>query len=198
MKWIFTLLVVFSFVFGIATNRIDAVNNAILTQSSTAIELSITLAGSICLWSGIMNIAKKSGLTNIIAGFLYPLIGFLFKGLDKKSIAAQLIAMNITANFLGLANASTPIGISAMNELNNSNPYKEKKIASNHMIVLVVINTASIQLIPTTVATLRIKYGSIYPMDIFFLVIILSIICLSVGVLFVKIFNRIRPVNYYD
>lgn len=198
MKWIFTVLIALSILFGILNGRMNDVSNSAISECINAIDLSITLAGSICLWSGLMRVAQKSGLTKIIAKLLSPVTNLIFKGLDKSSYALELICMNITANLLGLGNAATPLGIAAITELNKDIPSNQKGIASNHMIMLVVMNTASIQLIPTTVATLRIKYGSSTPLDILPAVWITSIISLSVGLVMAAFLNKLIPAQKYS
>ena len=111
-----------------------------------------------------MRVAEKAGLTEKLSRLLAPVLRLLFPGLSPSSSAARAILMNMSANFLGLGNAATPFGLKAMEELQKLNP--EKTTASRHMITFVVLNTASIQLLPTTVATLRLKYGSVNPMQI--------------------------------
>lgn len=198
MKWIFTVLITLSILFGILNGRMNDVSNSAISECINAVDLSITLAGSICLWSGLMRVAQKSGLTKIIAKLLSPITNLVFKGLDKSSYALELICMNITANLLGLGNAATPLGIAAITELNKDIPPNKKGIASNHMIMLVVMNTASIQLIPTTVATLRIKYGSSTPLDILPAVWITSIISLCVGLIMAAFLNKLIPAEKYN
>lgn len=193
MKWIFAGLVFLSVVFGIMNGRIEDVSNSAISECAGAVELAITLAGSVCLWSGLMRVAQKSGLTAKISVLLSPITRLLFKGLDKSSAALELISMNITANLLGLGNAATPIGLAAINELSKETSGIEKGTASNHMIVLVVLNTASIQLIPTTVATLRLKYGSLSPMDILPGVWISSVVALIVGLSMAIVMNKFFP-----
>lgn len=117
-----------------------------------------------CLWGGMMRIAEKGGLTELLSKALSPLMRLLFPKLKPDGPACRAILMNMAANFLGLGNAATPFGLKAMNELEKENPIPGT--ASNSMVVFVVLNTASIQLIPTTVATLRLQYGSAQPMRI--------------------------------
>lgn len=197
MKWIFSGLVVVSVVFGAFNGRMVQVSNAALSQAGEAVQLCITLAGSMCLWSGLMQVAQKSGLTKAVALILSPITGFLFKGMKRSSRAMELICMNITANMLGLGNAATPLGLSAMLELQRDakSAGVATAYANDNMIMLVVINTASIQLIPTTVATLRLKYGSQTPMDILPAVWITSVIAIAVGVAMVKLLNKFFPTN---
>jgi len=193
MKWIFTGLIFLSIVFGAINNNMQEVSNSAILECTKAVELAITLCGSICLWNGLMRVASKAGLTKIIANILSPITNVVFKGLDKGSYALELISMNITANLLGLGNAATPLGISAIQELNKNVPENQKGTASNHMIMLVVMNTASIQLIPTTIATLRLAEGSTSPMDILPAVWISSLVSVSAALLVASILNKIFP-----
>ena len=193
MKWILSILALLSVVFGMLNQRISEVNLAAIQGCAKAVELTITLAGTVCLWNGLMRVAQKSGLTHIIAKLLSPITCFLFKGIAQTSYTMQLISMNITANLLGLGNAATPLGIAAMTQLEKDTPHELKGTATNNMITLVVLNTASIQLIPTTVATLRLKFGSSNPLDIVFAVLISSLVSVFVAQLLTKICNALFP-----
>ncbi|MCH5200821.1 MAG: hypothetical protein J1F60_07650 [Oscillospiraceae bacterium] len=164
MKWIFSGLILLSVVIGFARGDASSVSNAAVSACSEAVALCITLCGMICLWSGIMRVAQSSGLTEIVAKALSPVLRLLFKGISPKGEAMQYIILNITANLLGLGNASTPFGIAAMKALEKEEKSGEK--ATDNMIVFVVLNTASLQLIPTTVAALRLQHGSAAPMEI--------------------------------
>lgn len=195
MKWVFTLLILLSLMFGFGCGRMEAVSSAALSECGRAIELTLTLAGSMCLWSGLMEVAKQSGLTQKIARLLSPLTTRLFKGLSKGSEAMQYITMNITANLLGLGNAATPLGIAAMKAMQKELPPDEDAAASDNMVLFVVLNTASIQLVPTTVAVLRLKYGASNPMDIIPAILIASLLSVTVGLTVAKCLNRLRPVG---
>ena len=128
-----------------------------------------------------MNVADKAGITKALARLFSPLLGFLFKGISKDAPVLKSISMNITANLLGLGNAATPLGIRAMKELSEQNGHSP--VASSHMILFVVLNTASLQLIPTTAATLRLKAGSQNPMEIITCVWLCSVLALAAGLL---------------
>lgn len=195
MKWVITILIILSIAFGALNGKMGDVSNSAIIECTKAVELAITLTGSICLWSGMMRVAQKSGLTKKISKLLSPLTGLIFKGLNKNSYAIELISMNITANLLGLGNAATPLGIAAISELNKEIPENQRGVASNHMVMLVVLNTASIQIIPTTVATLRLKYGSLTPLDILPAVLLSSIISVTIALMLAYILNKFFPVN---
>lgn len=188
MKWIFTVMIAVSVLFGALNNRIGAVSNAAIEGGNTAVTLILTLTGSLCLWSGVMKVAEASGLTEIIAKILSPLTRRLFPGVKKGSETLRAISMNITANLLGLGNAATPLGIAAMRHLAEENG--KSKTASNNMVTFVVLNTASIQLIPTTVSALRLSHGAADPLDILPATLLASVISLGVGLLFAKLLGR--------
>ncbi len=196
MKWIFTVLILLSIVFGAWNGRIQQVSSAALSECGRAVELAIALTGSICLWNGLMRVAEQSGLTKKIASLLSPVTTRLFRGIGKTSYAMQLITMNITANLLGLGNAATPLGLAAIQELEKDTPGDLKGTANDNMILLVVLNTASIQLIPTTVAVLRLKYGSANPMEIIPAVLIASLVSVTVGIGIAKLLNRLFPARH--
>ena len=164
MKWIFSGLILLSVLIGFARGDAASVSNAAVSACGEAVALCITLCGIICLWSGIMRIAQSSGLTEIVARALSPVLRLIFHGISPKGEAMQYIILNITANLLGLGNASTPFGIAAMKALEKEEKSGEK--ATDNMILFVVLNTASLQLIPTTVAALRLQHGSAAPMEI--------------------------------
>lgn len=164
MKYVFGGLIVLSVIIGFIRGDAAAVSDAAISSCADAVTLCLTLCGIICLWSGIMRIAQTSGLTEIIAKILNPLLKKLFKGISSGGKAMQYIVLNITANLLGLGNASTPFGIAAMKSLEEEE--KTSVYASDNMILFVVLNTASLQLIPTTAAALRLKAGSAAPMEI--------------------------------
>lgn len=165
--------------FGGLNGRMQEVTDAVYSGGNQAISVCITLAAVMAVWGGMMKIAEKAGLTSIIGKFLSPFLRVIFPGLDRKGAAARAISMNMAANMLGLGNAATPLGIEAMHRLQDNNPLK--KTASNHMVTFVVLNTASIQIIPTTIAGLRSKYGAASPMDVMPAIWIASIATLIVG-----------------
>lgn len=164
MKWVMAVMMGLSVLFALLTGKMDAVSNAFLSESAGAVELALSLIGVICLWSGLMRVAQSAGLTERLAKLFSPLLGRLFRGLKKGGRAMQYITLNLTANLLGLGNASTPFGLAAMREMEKEENGGES--ASHNMILFTVMNTASLQLIPTTVAALRLKNGSSAPMEI--------------------------------
>ena len=161
-----TGLTVLSLVFAICTGRVNELSAAFLEECGNAVTLAITLTGIIALWSGVMRVAQSSGLTRKIAAAAAPVLSRLFGGLDRNGKAMQYITLNITANILGLGNTSTPFGIAAMKAIEEEEHSSTPEYASDNMILLAVMNTASLQLIPTTAAALRLAHGSADPMEI--------------------------------
>ncbi len=193
MKWVFGGLITFSLLFGIINGDVSAVSNAALTECGNAVTLIITLAGVICLWSGIMQIAQSSGLVNMLAKLFTPVLSRIFKCINPKGKAMGYIVLNLISNLLGLGNASTPFGIAAMRELEKEEGSGIS--ASNNMIIFVVMNTASLQIIPTTVAALRLKNGSDAPMEILPCVWIVSLCAVIVAVTAAKLFGKGKMKN---
>lgn len=185
LNWLWVGIMLASIFAGAATGRLEQVTNALLAGGGDAIKLSLTLGGAMCLWGGLMRIAEKGGLTDLLARMMSPLMRLLFPSLDPRGPACRAMLMNMAANLLGLGNAATPLGIKAMSELEKANP--EPGTASNHMVVFVVLNTASIQLLPTTVATLRLQYGAAAPLDILPAVWMTSFASAAVAVVLAKL-----------
>lgn len=178
---IFILLGVFYSIFKGDTN----LSNTMLTSGSNSIDMIFSMGTLICLWLGIMNIAKKSGLLDKMASKLSPMVVFLFPEIQKGDVAISYISLNIILNMLGLGNAATPFGLKAMSELQRLN--KNSSIASRSMITFLVINTASVTIIPTTIISLRVLNGSNNPNEI----ISSSIITTFLSVLLALIIDRI-------
>ena len=179
------IFIILSVVYAIIFGNIEEVNTGIFNSLSEAVELSLTFLGTICLWSGIMEIAKKTSLINKLNKLLKPFINFLFPDLKNNELAKQEISMNMIANILGLGNAATPLGIKAMKTMQKEN--KVKDTLSNSMMMFIVINTASIQLIPTNVIAIRTSLNSQNPTSIIIPVWIATIIAGVVGITLTKI-----------
>ena len=177
--------------FGLMNGRMSEVTNAALTECGNAVQLCLTLTGAMCMWSGLMKIAEKAQLTEKLSKLMSPVIRLLFGGLDHRSPAAKAITLNFSANLLGLGNAATPLGINAMRELHKLN--RESPVASDNMVLFVVLNTASLQLVPTTTAMLRAQAGSATPLDILPAVLVASAASITAGVAVAKILGRAFP-----
>ncbi|MGN0455073.1 MAG: nucleoside recognition domain-containing protein [Ruminococcus sp.] len=195
LSYIWGGMIAAAVIFSLFTGNAESLSQGTLNSAQDAISLLITMAGILCLWSGIMEIAERCGFTNLISKILSPVLSKLFKGLSVKSKAYKDICMNISANMLGLGNAATPFGLSAMRELDALN--HGSSYASNEMVLFVVMNTASIQIIPAMIGTLRQSYGSQTPFDIMPCVWISSASALAVALILAIIFNGIskKPLN---
>jgi spore maturation protein A len=181
MKYIFAFMLIISLAAAALNGNMSELSGAALNSCVDAVELFIYIIGGMCMWGGLMRICEKSGITKYIAKLFHPAAKLLFKGIDLNGKAFNAICMNITANLLGLGNAATPLGMEAMHQLEIEE--KTTDTASRNMIVFTVLNTASITIVPTTAASLRIKHGSVSPMDIFPCVIITSAAALAVGLI---------------
>ena len=188
LNYIFGGIIIISVICGIAAGNGTQLANGIIDGAKDSVNLLMTMAGMMLLWSGIMEIAARGGFTKVIGKALSPVLKRLFKNVKKDSRALNFISMNVSANLLGLGNAATPFGLSAMKELHKLNREDEK--ASDDMVTFVVMNTASIQLMPTMVGTLRQNYGSAAPFDILPCVWISSACALAVGLILSKILRR--------
>ena len=190
MYYIGSAILVISVICALITNRVQELSSAVISGATDAINLIISISGMMVLWTGIMNIAEKSKLTHLIAKIFSPIIKFLFPDLPEDSTASHSICMNITANLLGLGNAATPFGIAAMNEMQKLN--KNKSVATKSMIMFVVINTASLQLFPTLLCSLRVNHGAKNPLDVLPCIWISSLIALVCGITATKFFEKMR------
>lgn len=164
MAWIWTGMVTVSLVFAAVNGTMDAVSAAALEGAGAAVELCIAMAGVLCLWSGVMELMSRCGLSRKLAAALRPALGRLLPRASRDPETLAAVSANVSANLLGLGNAATPLGLAAMRELQKLNPHKDS--ASNAMVTFVAMNTASLQLIPTTCAALRQQAGSAAPMEI--------------------------------
>ena len=178
-------LIILSYIYAIISGKIDEINNGLFESLSDTVELTLTFLGTICLWNGIMQIAKNTSLIEKMSKFLQPVINFLFPDLKKNKAAKNEISMNMIANILGLGNAATPLGIKAMQTMQKENAKKDT--LSNSMMMFIVINTASIQLIPTNVIAIRTSLNSQNPTSIILPVWIATIVAAVVGIVLTKI-----------
>lgn len=187
MNTVFALLLLGGILFGALTGRTDSVSAALLTEGERAVKLAFSLMGSFCFWGGVMEIAERSKLTQWLSKAFLPITGRLFHSISKRGAAMNAISMNLTANLLGLGNAATPLGVAAMRELKKEE--RAGDAATDNMALFVVLNTASLQLIPTTTAMLRAAAGAKSPFDIIFAVWCASIVSVIAGVAAVKLFS---------
>ena len=187
MAAIWTGMVVISILCGLATGNGPAVGAAALEGAGAAVDLCLSMAGVLCLWMGVMEIMKRSGLSTALSRLLRPLLGRLYPEFARDREVMDSISANVSANLLGLGNAATPLGIQAARRMSRRTP----GVASDGMCMLVVCNTASIQLIPTTVAGVRLAAGCETPFDILPAVWLASALSVCVGILTAKLLSRV-------
>ena len=187
MAWIWTGMAVLSILCGLATGRGDLVAAAAVEGAQAAVELCVSIAGMLCLWTGVMEIMRRSGLAEGLSRLLRPVLSALFPQMSGDRGVMDSISANVSANLLGLGNAATPLGIEAVRRMERKSP----GTASDAMCMLVVCNTASIQLIPTTVASVRAAAGSSSPFDILPAVWLASALSVGVGIAACKLLARI-------
>ena len=187
MTLIWTGMVVVSVVYGLLAGNGPAVAAAAVEGAYAAVELCLGMAGIMCLWMGVMEVMKRSGLAGGLSRLLRPVLGLLYPDFKRDGETMDAISANVSANLLGLGNAATPLGIQAARRMALRSP----GVASDSLCMLVVCNTASIQLIPTTVAAVRLSAGCETPFDILPAVWLASAISVGVGVLAAKFFSRV-------
>ena len=176
---IWPLFIIISFIYGIFAGRVNEINNEIFNSLESAVQLSITFLGTICLWTGIMKIASSTTLIKRLSNALKPIMKFLFPDIKENDKEHKEISMNIVANLLGLGNAATPLGLKAMSSMQEKN--KNKTVLTNSMAMLIVLNTASLEIVPTTVIAIRSSLESENPTSIIVSVWIVTILsCVSV------------------
>lgn len=187
MPYFLTGLFFLSLLFGCATGQLSAVSAAALTGAQSAVELCLSMAGAICLWSGVMTLMDRCGLSGKLAGLLRPLLRRILPNASRDRETLAALSANVSANLLGLGNAATPLGIRAATRMAQGCG----GVASDELCRLVVLNTASVQLLPTTVAAVRAGCGSAAPFDILPAVWVSSILSVSVGLLAARLLERV-------
>lgn len=180
LNTIWPIFILLSFSYAIFSGNLEQLNSSIFQSTNDAIKLSIELLGTICLWNGIMQVASKTSIIDKLTNLLRPIIKLLFPEMRKNKQIQKEISMNMIANILGLGNAATPLGLKAMKSMQEENI--EKNTLSNSMLVFIVLNTASIQIIPTTVIAIRNSLGSTNPTKIVFPVWIATICAAITGI----------------
>ena len=187
MTVIWTGMVALSILCGLAAGRGPEVAAAAAEGAAAAVELSLSIAGMLCLWTGVMEVMRQSGLAGQLSRLLAPLLRRLFPQVARDREAMDSISANVSANLLGLGSAATPLGLEAARQLARNSP----GTASDSLCMLVVCNTASIQLIPTTVASVRAAEGCAAPFDILPAVWLASSLSVGVGILACKLFAKV-------
>ena len=187
MSWVWTFILVLSVTASLVLGNGSALAAAVPKGAQAGLELAISLAGSICLWSGVGKLMEKAGLTAMLSRLFSPFLGRVFPSYRRDPVLAGYLCSNVCANFLGLGNAATPMGIQAAKRLSHG-----KNVASDELCRLIVLNTASIQLIPATVAAIRAQLGSHSPFDILPAVWLTSITSAGAGLLAAWLFGRLN------
>lgn len=188
MTIIWVGMVTLSLIFGFAGNRMDAVSDAALSGAAAAVQLSLSMAGVLCLWTGIMEVMRQSGLSEKLAHAFRPLLRRLLPDACRDKETLEVLSANVSANLLGLGNAATPLGIQATRRMSRGTG----GVASDELCLLVVLNTASIQLIPATIAGVRSANGAAAPFDILPAVWLSSALSVTAGILMAKLLARLE------
>lgn len=163
---IWPAFIIISFIFAIFKGNMNELNMSIFNSAASAVEMTITFFGTMCLWNGVMKIVQETSIIQKLTNFIAPVMKFLFPKIRKEDKEYKEITINIIANLLGLGNAATPLGLAAMKTMQEKNTKKD--ILSDDMAMLIVLNTASLQLIPTTVIAIRTSLNSSQPSSIIF------------------------------
>lgn len=185
---IWPAFIILSFVYAIFNGNIEEFNNSIFTSCAQTVDLILKLFGTMCLWNGLMKIVQETSLMKKLTKFISPLMKFLFPTMKKEDKEYKEITINIIANLLGIGNAATPLGLKAMQTMQEKNPQKDR--ITDSMAMFIVLNTASIQLIPSTVIAVRASLGSVNPSQIIVPVWIATIAADVAGIIASKILMK--------
>ncbi len=189
LGYIWAGMMAVSFLCAWMTGRMETLSQSVLDGADKAVQLVIAMAGVMCLWTGVMKIADKAGLTTVVSKMMAPVLSRLMPDYDRDSPAMRAVSANLTANLLGLGNAATPLGLAAMREMQKTN--RLKAAPNNSMVMFVVLNTASLQIIPTTIAALRQAAGSVQPYAVLPYIWMTSVLTLAAGILLAKLMMRV-------
>jgi len=187
LNFIWAFMILISFICAFFTGNMQNMSDSVSKEAINSVNLIFTIGAGMCFWSGMLKIMEKCKLTDKISKFLSPLINLIFRDVKNKETKNSIV-MNITSNILGLGNAATPFGIKAMNLLQKENIKKDR--ASNSMCRFVLLNTASLQLIPTTLITLRAAKGGITDSKLLFCIWISSLLSCIIGIILCFICER--------
>ena len=191
INYLFAFFFIIGIVYSLLTNNLS-ISSEMLSASKNGLDLIIGIIPVICLWMGIMNIAKKSGLLDKVAKLLTPILIIIFPEIPKNSPCFSYIGTNIVLNMLGIGNAATPFGLKAIKEMQALN--KQKDTASRSMITFLVMNTASVTIMPTTIISIRMFHGSITPESIIPYIIITSSCSCLIGLIIDRLFYMVKKV----
>ena len=187
MAWLWTGMVLISLIFGALTGNLSSLSAAALEGAQSAVELCFTMCGVMCLWTGVMELMDQCALTDKIAALFRPLLRRLLPQASRDSETLAAVSANLSADLLGLGNAATPLGIRAARRMSRGCG----GVASDELCLLVVLNTASIQLLPTTLAGVRASLGAADPFDILPCVWLVSLLSVLAGLLAAKVLARV-------
>lgn len=185
---IWPAFIILSFLYAIFNGNIEEFNNSIFTSCAQTVDLILKLFGTMCLWNGLMKIVQETSLMRKLTKFISPLMKFLFPTMKKEDKEYKEITINIVANLLGIGNAATPLGLKAMQTMQEKNPQKDR--ITDSMAMFIVLNTASIQLIPSTVIAVRASLNSANPSQIIVPVWIATIAADVAGIIASKILMK--------
>ena len=189
MSIIWSIMIIIAIVFTFFNGSADSLIEHITRASANSIENVITLAGMMCFWTGIFNILKNTPLIAKMANLVKPITTKLFKKSEVDDEILKDVALNVTSNAIGVGNAATVFGINATKKMQAKNKNKEKP--NDSMTAFILLNTASIQIIPTTIISLRAMYGSGNPGEIILAVWVASILALVIGIAMIKLLNKV-------
>lgn len=189
LNYLWGFMIIIGIIVGVINGKVDEISTASINSAKEAVTLCIAMLGVMSLWTGIMQIAKASGITDAFTRGLHPIIRLLFPDIPKGHIANEYIASNMIANILGLGWAATPMGLKAMKELKALN--KDSEYASCDMCTFLIINISSLQLIPVNIIAYRSQYGSVSPTDILGAALVATTISTIAGVLFSVIARKL-------
>lgn len=187
LSWLWTIIILAAFGYGLCFGTTEFLSSAAMEGAENAIEIALTLAGPMCLWCGVGELMRRCGLREKLAWALRPVLGRLFPKLRENRDGFSALGANVTANLLGLGNAATPMGIEACKAMNDGTG-----TATDEQCRLVVMNTASIQLLPTTVAAVRGSLGCGTPLDILPAVWLTSLCSVAAGLLLCRVLQNRR------
>lgn len=182
---IFGVICLLSLIFAVFSGNVTALGSAVLDGATDAVETTLSLCGMMCLWCGIMNVLSEAGVIGKLSRLLKPLLSRIFPEAAREEEGLEEISSNISANLLGIGNAATPFALRAMEKLQRHNPHPSR--ASYEQITLIVLNTASITLIPTNLLALRRAAGSLRPYAVLLPIWITSLLCACLALLLTAI-----------
>lgn len=189
LNYIWLGLMVIAIVVGAANGKLPEVTKAAFDMAKTSVDIAFGLIGIMALWLGVMKIAEESGLVKVLARLIRPISKWLFPDVPSDHPAIAAILLNLSANWLGLSNAATPLGLKAMDELQKLNPEKER--ATDAMVTFLALNTAAITLIPATIIGVRISLGSQSPQEIIGTTIFAGVCATTVAIIAAKTLRRL-------